>query len=109
MREHYDGWQKAAHHPHAVCNDCHVPQGFFAKYLAKSQHGWRHSKAFTLGGFHEPIRITPEDREIVRRNCVRCHAELVSGLGASGAHGAAGAEAADCLHCHAQAGHGPRR
>ena len=27
MREHLDGWQQSAHHAHAVCNDCHLPQG----------------------------------------------------------------------------------
>jgi len=35
MRPQYDGWSKSSHHAVAVCVDCHLPQDFFAKYLAK--------------------------------------------------------------------------
>src|SRR5690349_14990155 len=56
MRDQFEGWQKGPHHANATCNDCHVPYDFVGKYMAKAEHGWRHSKAFTLGGFHEPIR-----------------------------------------------------
>lgn len=66
MREQYDGWQKASHHAHASCNDCHTPHDFIRKYLTKVDHGWRHSKGFTLNNFHEPIRITPKDLLDVR-------------------------------------------
>jgi cytochrome c nitrite reductase small subunit len=108
MREQYDGWQKAAHHARATCNDCHVPQDFFGKYLAKAVHGWRHSKGFTLNDFHEPIRINPADLEIVRQNCVRCHGALVDELAPPQHAGLAGGEP-DCIHCHSAVGHGPRR
>jgi hypothetical protein len=67
-----------------------------AKWAAKADHGFRHSVAFTL-----PIEITPRDRQIVRANCLRCHADFV--------HAVAGNPARpelDCLHCHAGAGHG---
>ena len=77
MREQYDGWQKASHHARATCNDCHVPQDALGKYVTKAKHGWRHSKAFTLQDFHEPIRIRPEDLAIVNDNCARCHAGTV--------------------------------
>ncbi|MBI5431422.1 MAG: cytochrome c nitrite reductase small subunit [Planctomycetes bacterium] len=106
MREHLDGWQQSAHHAHAVCNDCHVPHDPLGKYLAKAEHGWRHSKAFTLNDFAEPIRITPDDLDIVRDNCVRCHDEMVSGL-APAAHGD-GARV-DCIQCHSAVAHGPLR
>src|SRR5687768_12641931 len=46
MRPQYDGWQKASHHGTATCVDCHLPQGFFDKYLAKASNGWHHSKGF---------------------------------------------------------------
>ncbi|MCK6447941.1 MAG: cytochrome c nitrite reductase small subunit [Planctomycetes bacterium] len=106
MREHLDGWQKSAHHAHAVCNDCHVPHDFVGKYLAKAEHGWRHSKAFTLNDFKEPIRITPEDLDIVRANCVRCHCEMVSGL--APAHRDSDGPV-DCIQCHSAVAHGPLR
>ena len=30
MREQYDSWQKASHHAHAKCVDCHLPHDFVA-------------------------------------------------------------------------------
>jgi cytochrome c nitrite reductase small subunit len=63
--------------------------------VAKAEHGFRHSAAFTLQNFKEPIEITPRDRDLVRANCLRCHEGLV--------HAAVGL---DCLHCHTGAGHG---
>ena len=114
MREQFDGWQKAAHHAVATCNDCHLPHDFVGKYVAKAEHGWRHSKAFTLDNFHEPIRITPEDHLLVRDNCVRCHEAFVHdvaqpGFGGLPTLGAAGTETIDCIRCHARVGHGPTR
>lgn len=105
MREHFDGWQKSPHHAVATCNDCHVPHDFVGKWLAKGEHGYRHSKAFTLQNFHEPIRITDADLGIVRANCVRCHEGLVEQINVNSAH----AQGADCVHCHARVAHGPVR
>ena len=71
--------------------------------MAKADHGFRHSAAFTLQKFKEPIEITPRDREMVRVNCVRCHDGLVhAGADAPGRKDGA----LDCMHCHAGAGHG---
>jgi len=64
MREQYDGWQKTTHHAVATCNDCHVPHDLIGKYMAKVEHGYRHSKGFTFQDFHEPIRSTDKDRVI---------------------------------------------
>lgn len=113
MREQYDGWQKSAHHAFATCNDCHVPHDLVGKYVAKAVHGWRHSKAFTLQDFHEPIQITRGDAALVRENCVRCHMPLVDGVlagqvDASAAARDGHASEADCLMCHKGVGHGPR-
>lgn len=105
MREQYNGWQSASHHAVATCNDCHVPHDFLGKYLAKMDHGYRHSKAFTLQNFHEPIRITPADLEIVEANCRRCHENLVEQIDNVGhAPGST-----NCVHCHDAGGHGPRK
>jgi cytochrome c nitrite reductase small subunit len=103
MRDQYDGWQKGSHHAAATCNDCHVPHDLVGKYLAKMDHGYRHSKAFTLQNFHEPIRITQADLVIVQNNCRRCHSELVQGIDEIG-HAAG---TTDCVRCHAGVGHGP--
>jgi len=108
MREQYDGWQKASHHANATCNDCHTPADFVRKYLAKMDHGWRHSKGFTLNDFHEPIRITQKDLLDVRENCIRCHAGTVSQIAHPGSSDRF-EDTADCVHCHSGVGHGPRR
>jgi len=108
MRDQFDGWQKAGHHATATCNACHIPHDFVGKYLAKAEHGFWHSKGFTLQDFHEPIRISDRDRDIVNRNCIHCHADLVDPLTAPAAAQGHGSET-NCLHCHAHVGHGPAR
>jgi len=106
MREHYDGWQKASHHAVATCNDCHLPQGLVATYLAKAENGFWHSKGFTLQDFHEPIRIRPSNAEVLQRNCVRCHADFVSEIITRHDEDGTGAQ---CVRCHRDVGHGPTR
>lgn len=102
MREQFDGWQKASHHGHATCNDCHTPTSFFPKYWVKAENGYWHSKGFTLQDFHEPIRIREKNARVLRENCVRCHADFVAGIGTH-----ADGEAMNCVRCHAKVGHGP--
>ena len=103
MNPQYDGWLKSGHRHTATCVECHLPHSGLAKWVAKAEHGFRHSAAFTLQNFKEPIEMTPRDRELVRVNCVRCHEGLVQAIADTPgrAHGAL-----DCLHCHSSAGHG---
>lgn len=103
MNPQYEGWLKSGHRHVATCVECHLPHAGVAKWLAKGEHGVRHSAAFTLQNFKEPIEITPRDREIVRTNCLRCHESLVHAV--AEVPGRAGGEL-DCMHCHAGAGHG---
>jgi cytochrome c nitrite reductase small subunit len=106
MNDAYDSWQKASHHAVATCVECHLPHGFVAKYLAKAENGFWHSKRFTLQDFPEPIRIKPKNRRILQENCLGCHAALVAEM----AHpGEAESASVRCVACHAQAGHGPPR
>ncbi len=108
MQQQYDGWMHGSHHANATCNDCHVPHdSLISKYYVKTEHGYRHSKGFTLNDFHEPIRITPASLEVVQGNCVRCHHDMVGGIGA--AHVPSGQAESGCVHCHAGVGHGPAR
>jgi cytochrome c nitrite reductase small subunit len=102
MQEQYDGWARSGHRHAATCVECHLPHAGLAKWVAKGEHGFRHSAAFTLQNFKEPIEITPRDRQLVQANCVRCHEGLVHAV--LGSPRAAG-ETLDCLRCHAGAGH----
>jgi cytochrome c nitrite reductase small subunit len=104
MNEQYEAWLKSGHRHAATCVECHLPDHGLAKWMAKADHGFRHSVAFTLENFKEPIEITPRDRAMVQANCVRCHAGVVQGLHPGGARPG---ERLDCMHCHAGAGHGP--
>lgn len=103
MRDQYDGWSKGPHHARATCNDCHVPHDLVGKYLVKGEHGFRHSKGFTLQDFHEPIQIKASSLEVVQNNCVRCHAGMVAEITSH----ASREHAMDCVRCHANVGHGP--
>lgn len=103
MNPQYDSWQKSSHHAVARCVDCHLPHTFFAKYLAKAENGYHHSKGFTLQDFHEPIMIKRKNGEILQRNCVNCHADMTRELLGIHAHTS---DAVRCVHCHASVGHG---
>lgn len=113
MREVYDDWAKGQHHHVAVCVDCHLPHDIVGKYLTKIEHGWNHSKAFTLQNFHEPIQIGKRSAEVVEHNCVGCHQNLISGVRqAQTAYDVAHPqlvktnEGYGCTHCHRGIGHG---
>ncbi|HET6165177.1 MAG TPA: cytochrome c nitrite reductase small subunit [Planctomycetota bacterium] len=102
MNEQFDAWQKSGHRHVATCIECHLPHDGLGKWVAKADHGWRHSVAFTLQDFKEPIEMTPADRVIVLENCVRCHGDLVESIHVTAT---ATGEELDCLRCHALAGH----
>lgn len=101
MRDVYDGWNRGSHKHVAVCNDCHTPHDFVGKWAIKGLNGLRHSAAFTLGSFPEPIRITALNRDVTQHTCLYCHGELVSTI----AHEKSN-DPTDCLTCHAGVGHG---
>lgn len=110
MNAQYDSYQKASHHTVAVCVDCHLPQAFLPKYLAKAENGWRHGKLFTTGGFKEPIEVQPAGREILEENCVRCHGAITAEMRLHGTEprDPEHAPGIACLHCHPTVGHGAR-
>jgi len=107
MRDHLDSWQKSSHHTRATCNDCHTPHEMIPKLITKAENGWRHSTAFTLQTFHEPLQITPRNRRRVENNCIGCHGELVSAIRDRMPVGQA--QEISCIRCHEDVGHGPRR
>jgi cytochrome c nitrite reductase small subunit len=101
MREQYDGWLKSSHRAVATCNDCHTPPGAVGKYTTKARNGFWHSFYFTLGGFHEPIRIGDRNRDVTERACRKCHTEMVEALEPSHV----GGERFSCIRCHSSVGH----
>lgn len=113
MQANLDSWQKSSHHTAAVCIDCHLPHDFIPKYLAKAENGWRHGKLFTTGGFTEPIAVQEAGLKVLQANCEHCHRELTDQILASEpSHGSftqfGPSAGLQCIHCHADVGHGPR-
>ena len=104
MQDQFDGWQKSSHHTAAVCADCHMPAGFFAKYLTKAENGFLHSKAFTLQNYLDPIQIRDSSKRILNGACLKCHGDMVDGITHQ-----SGADAEDltdrCTKCHDSVGH----
>lgn len=105
MRDQYDAWQKGSHHSVAVCVTCHLPHPFVFKMLAKADNGFRHSKAFTLQNFHEPIQITPRDSRILEKNCISCHEGVLDQILRTPIQCQS---QRSCVHCHRNVGHGAR-
>ena len=102
MQSQYSSWQRGSHRSAAGCVDCHLPHEGIAKWVAKAYNGYRHSQAFTLQNFEEPIAMTDGNRRILQRNCLACHAALTREL-ASGR-----SDSVECIHCHRSVGHGER-
>ncbi len=62
-----------------------------------------HVTMFTLNLIPEPLRAKEETKNIVQKNCIRCHAETVSEI-------ADGRMDSDryCFECHRTVAHGDR-
>ncbi len=105
MNDQYDSWIKGPHHASAKCVDCHLPHEFVPKMIAKSENGYHHSTAFTLGNFHEPIMIKPRNAQILQEACIRCHGDFVHDITANAKRPA---DQVRCVHCHRNMGHGAR-
>jgi cytochrome c nitrite reductase small subunit len=103
MQPQFDSWQKSSHHAAATCAGCHLPHSGLAKWIAKADNGYRHSKAFTFQDFHEPIMITESNSRILQANCLACHDDLVHDM-VTGSTSDPGATR--CVHCHRSVGHG---
>jgi cytochrome c nitrite reductase small subunit len=117
MSEHFAAWTKASHHSVATCNDCHTPHDLIGKYVVKARNGFWHSFYFTTGGYPDPLRITPANREVTESACRYCHAEITEAIDhrartvslatqtETGAHAPLAGEPISCIRCHTYVGH----
>jgi cytochrome c nitrite reductase small subunit len=79
MAPQYATWYHSSHREKTNCNDCHVPHNnVFNKYFFKAKDGLRHATVFTLRREPQVIFIKDEGREVVHKNCIRCHKELLT-------------------------------
>lgn len=104
MQAHYDAWLQSSHARVAVCNDCHVPDGFVGKWVSKGDNGFFHTVAFTTGVYPEVIQIKPRNRRITQGACLGCHGGFVHGVDGAGQSD----DALLCVRCHTSVGHAGR-
>ena len=106
MRDHFAAWTRASHRAVATCNDCHTPPSLIPKYLTKARNGFWHSFYFTVGGYPDPLRITPRNHAVTEQACRKCHAELTASIEPVRSSGSARHdEALSCTTCHRTVGH----
>jgi cytochrome c nitrite reductase small subunit len=101
MRDQFQSWMKGSHGKVAVCNDCHTPPGFVAKYSTKALNGFFHSLAFTTQNFPDEILITGRNARVTEKSCMKCHDDIVSGIRSGRGHRGD----VSCVSCHRTVGH----
>lgn len=79
MAPQYATWYHSSHREKTHCNDCHVPHNnVINKFYFKAKDGLRHATMFTLRLEPQVIFIHEAGREVVHKNCIRCHSELLT-------------------------------
>jgi cytochrome c nitrite reductase small subunit len=101
MRPQFEGWLKSSHGKVAVCNDCHSPPGFIAKYTTKAVNGFFHSLAFTTQRFPDEIYITRRNFDVTEKACLKCHEDIVVSIRGVRGH----RQDVSCIQCHRTVGH----
>ena len=102
MQDHFDAWTRSSHRAVATCNDCHTEHTLIPKYITKARNGFWHSYYFTVGGYPDPLRITPRNHAVTESACRSCHAELTASIDSAGADARS---ALSCTSCHSTVGH----
>ena len=99
----YSTWQHSSHGRVTTCNDCHVPQdSTWRKYWFKANDGLRHSALFTLRMERQVIEAIPESKEVIQKNCIRCHETVISSAMTPLGHDFE----RSCIECHREVPHG---
>lgn len=112
MGTEYATWLKSSHRETATCNDCHVPHDNFVKtYYFKAMDGLRHATVFTIRGEPQAIIIKEEGRQAVQQNCIRCHSNVLQGVGMvnMGWKENVSLNKRNCWSCHSSTPHGKMR
>jgi cytochrome c nitrite reductase small subunit len=109
MAPQYATWYHSSHREKTHCNDCHVPHNnVFNKYYFKAKDGLRHASMFTLRLEPQVIFIHEAGREVVHKNCIRCHSELLTDSKLLGYNQVTHNERMErkCWDCHRETPHG---
>lgn len=112
MYPQYASWAHSSHRETATCAECHVPQdNFFSKYYVKGTDGLRHAYVFTSRTEPQVIQIKQRGINVVQKNCIRCHLDIVEMtriVEVTGQNYHEG-EGSRCWDCHRDVPHGTVR
>lgn len=109
MQPQFATWFHSSHREVATCNDCHVPHNNFVnKYYFKAKDGLRHATMFTLRAEPQVMRIGDDGKEVVQKNCIRCHSDLLEDPLMAGYEQQFNVHRTDrpCWDCHREIPHG---
>lgn len=109
MAPQYATWSHSSHREEANCNDCHVPHNnIINKYYFKAKDGLRHATVFTLRNEPQVIFIKEAGKEVVQKNCIRCHHHLINNyaMQAYSPEYFKNIENRFCWECHRETPHG---
>lgn len=96
MKPQYQAYTHNGAHRRLLCVDCHLPNNNLANhYLWKSIDGMKDVLFFYSGAVPERITISNHGAAVLKANCIRCHATLVSQMDTS----------RTCWHCHRRMTH----
>lgn len=92
-------WKVSNHHQF-TCTECHLPDTHIAGKVAyKIRAGLNDLVHETARDYQAGIAFSERSRQIVNRNCVRCHASTI-------ARTPMARDGANCLKCHRYLVHG---
>ena len=78
MEAEYEAWFHEGAHRRLACIDCHLPNENIAVHYAwKSIDGMKDVVVFNSGRVPEKITISAHGQDVVKQNCIRCHATTV--------------------------------
>lgn len=101
MTEEHASWMVSSHKK-LNCTDCHLPHESLAGTLmAKAQTGMKDAYHEVRRDYPAHIKLSAEGREIVDKNCLRCHENTVEKVSMQGA-------GQDCVKCHSSVAHGSK-
>lgn len=84
MKPQYEAYVHNGAHRRFKCVECHLPNNnLVSHYIWKAIDGMKDVVVFNTGTVPEPIRISEHGAAVVKANCIRCHATLVSQMDTS--------------------------
>ena len=104
MDSQYENWYHAPHKNFTECVDCHLPhENKVVYYLEKGRQGAKDVYAFTTGNIPVAIRASDRTKDIIQKNCIRCHEDTVETM-------MLGSQPYErnCWDCHRNVSHGTR-